>query len=194
MIIVNGHMYLSEYLLDSEAAFIILLPIFIFLCFKLKKQNRMTLVRFSELFLFFIYLHFVIGLTLFPINIISPTNKIFKLGFGHQYLGNLNILTLFDADSYQIFGNIALLFPLAIFVASLFKIDTFKRSLIIGLAATFSIEIMQFIMNYFYLGNRTFDVDDLVFNTLGYLLGFLAYKLIAKIFKIDSDHLLLFNS
>ncbi|MGP2465867.1 VanZ family protein [Lactiplantibacillus plantarum] len=52
---------------------------------------------------------------------------------------------------------------------------------------TIGIEMTQLIMAFFYLGSRTFDINDLILNLLGYLLGFCIYKVIKPIFNIESD-------
>lgn len=42
-------------------------------------------------------------------------------------------------------------------------------------------------MSFFYLGNRTFDVNDLILNIVGYLIGFGLYKISKSIFKLSPD-------
>ncbi|WEV37911.1 VanZ family protein [Lactobacillus sp. ESL0677] len=44
-------------------------------------------------------------------------------------------------------------------------------------------ESTQLTLSFFYLGNRIFDINDLLLNTLGSLLGFAFFKLCNKIFK-----------
>ncbi len=50
-----------------------------------------------------------------------------------------------------------------------------------------AIECTQLIMSFFYFGNRIFDVNDLLFNTIGGAMGYLLYispvgKYIAKLY------------
>lgn len=46
-----------------------------------------------------------------------------------------------------------------------------------------TIEFSQLILNYFYLGDRVFDINDLLLNSIGGLLGLGAYKIVNKFFK-----------
>jgi len=71
----------------------------------------------------------------------------------------------------NLFGNVACLMPLALFIPMLFKkIDTTKKFLISILCVTFGIEIIQFIT---FTGSC--DIDDIILNTLG---AFIMYKIL----------------
>ena len=71
----------------------------------------------------------------------------------------------------NLFGNIACLMPLALFIPMLFKkIDTTKKFLITILCVTLGIEIIQFIT---FTGSC--DIDDIILNTLG---AFVMYKIL----------------
>ena len=71
----------------------------------------------------------------------------------------------------NLFGNIACLMPLALFIPMLFnKIDTTKKFLISILCVTLAIEIIQFITF-----SGSCDIDDIILNILG---AFIMYKIL----------------
>ena len=91
---------------------------------------------------------------------------------------------------YQIGGNLMLLFPLGYLIPIVTdkKIDL-KRIILIMFCITFCIENMQFIIGQILNFNyRCFDVDDMILNTSGGILGYLmlkkTYHIIRKYIKI----------
>lgn len=77
------------------------------------------------------------------------------------------------------FGNMAMFIPIGFFVMLLWRV-TGKRAVLIGFGVSLAIEICQLFTG------RCSDVDDLIINTLGALLGVAVYKLLnikfAKLF------------
>ena len=127
-----------------------------------------------------LYVGVLVGITLFPVNLYSPSNVMSKLPFGLQgpYI-NVNLADVRNYTPVQVYGNVLLFMPLG-FLAGLIskKYAQFAPNLALIVGTTFMIEAAQFIMCYFYLGNRTTDVVDLVTNTLGGIAGFLVLKLV----------------
>ena len=66
---------------------------------------------------------------------------------------------------YILLGNIILFMPFGFFAALLWRGFTWRRALAMGAAITLSIECWQLTVG------RTFDVSDIVLNTLGVLCG-----------------------
>lgn len=86
----------------------------------------------------------------------------------------------------QVFGNILLFVPLGYFATSFCKIKGLGGITIIALLSSTIIESVQH-----YIG-RCFDVDDIILNVVGGIIGFLLYKVLIairnhlpKIFKKD---------
>lgn len=74
----------------------------------------------------------------------------------------------------NIFGNMLLFVPYGIFIA---KYVNLKQPLVVGLISfmtSLSIEVIQFLIG------RVFDVDDIILNVLGCLLGYFIYRLFQK--------------
>lgn len=80
---------------------------------------------------------------------------------------------------YNTLGNILLFVPLGIFLTFIFsRFRTFPKVMMIGFTVTVSIELLQFFLQ---LGQ--FDIDDILLNTIGALLGYFVYMSINKIWS-----------
>lgn len=135
---------------------------------------------------FLIYICFVINLTLFPIPFSEGTIEIEKqvstLEHNFQIFYFLN-----NFLDITVIGNILLLMPLGFYIllfnkeikGSYYLISVFLLSLIIELTQFF----ISYRVGYVY---RTFDVDDLLLNTTGAMIGYF----IAKFLYIKSNQIL----
>lgn len=82
----------------------------------------------------------------------------------------------FDVWFFNIFGNVMAFIPLGFFVPIVFeKVKKLKYSIFIGVSMSFCIEILQIITK---LGSL--DVDDIILNTIGTLIGYIVYKGVEK--------------
>ncbi len=138
---------------------------------KIENKRILIYVKSLEVFLLVIYLYMVIGIT-----IISRQG---------QYFTTIN-LVLFSSfnsaliDPKFIFENILLFFPFAILLYIL--APQFRKlyiSMLTGFLCSFSIEIIQLITH---LG--CFFLDDIFFNSIGMLMGYLICFLITYFKKI----------
>lgn len=95
----------------------------------------------------------------------------------HNYIPFREILRYdFGSNLFykNIFGNMLLFLPYGIVIAKYVRLD---KTLIVGLIAfitSLSIEVIQFLIG------RVFDVDDIILNVVGCLLGFTIYRLFKK--------------
>lgn len=86
--------------------------------------------------------------------------------------------SLFDYY-YNLYGNILWFIPMGFGAAYLMKKRYyFLRSLLIGIAISFLIETMQFL---FYTGVS--DIDDLIFNTIGTIIGIGLFEISQWLYK-----------
>ena len=69
----------------------------------------------------------------------------------------------------QVFGNILLFIPLGYFATSYCKIKGLGTITLVSLLSSITIEVTQH-----YIG-RTFDIDDIILNVVGGIVGFLIY-------------------
>ena len=73
--------------------------------------------------------------------------------------------------------NFIMLFPLGVYLPLLFGVKDIRRATMYLFLTTLTIETYQAIFSYFGLVMmRTFNVDDLILNTLGGVLGYYTYK------------------
>lgn len=127
-----------------------------------KKKNSVLL------FLFSIYLYSV-----FVFTILSRTGT---------YISEINLLPLasFQKSKWErmyFFVNILLFFPMPIFLYMLYStFRTFKNSLLAGLFTSMAIEAAQYILHCGWC-----DIDDILSNTSGVVLGWLCIHGIYRI-------------
>jgi glycopeptide antibiotics resistance protein len=88
-----------------------------------------------------------------PFKTISP----YLFGYKGLIIAGINLV-----------GNVALLVPVGLLVPFVFPKLTWQRSLAIGVAAGFVIEVMQVVLNV-----GIFDIDDVILNALGVMIGYL---------------------
>lgn len=178
MILIPEKYFSSSYLVNADILLIFLLVIFLLISFKFFNKN-ITLIKALTILIFCTYILSVLGLTLFPITPFIPSSSFYQFGFGHHLNVNLNILDLVNYSKLQIFGNLLLLGPLPILIRFIQpKLNKLKFAVLISLISTSTIEITQLIMSYFYLSNHTFDINDLILNSFGYMLSFTIYNFI----------------
>lgn len=74
--------------------------------------------------------------------------------------------------------NVVLFLPVGILLGCGFKGVTWKRALLIGLVLSIAIEVLQFVFKKGFC-----EVDDVMHNTFGCLIGYGIYKMVTQIIK-----------
>ena len=97
---------------------------------------------------------------LVPFKTILP----YLLGEKGLLIGAINLL-----------GNIVLLVPIGFLVPFVFRNMTWKKTLVLAVAAGFFIEGMQVVLH---LG--IFDIDDVILNAIGVVIGYWAFVILAN--------------
>lgn len=149
------------------------------------REKKMVWAREAQLVLVYICIVVLARVVDFPLGhengAIAPmrfdSSRIFPL-----WVNLVPIVHLFDVyDGWQIniIGNITMFIPVGIVWPYCFRqLDTIGKSLLAGAGFTLVIEISQL---FFY--ERCSDVDDLILNAVGYLIGTLIYFGFGKIKK-----------
>lgn len=75
----------------------------------------------------------------------------------------------------NIIGNIVLFIPFSFFIAHIFKVRSHLIMYLFTLLISLTIETTQL-----YIG-RSFDVDDILLNVIGGIIGFLIYNFVSKV-------------
>lgn len=148
-----------------------LVVLFIFLSLILKKKANHWYQRLITLSAF-LYLLFIIVVTLVNRQItVGKYGRFQIIPFWSYYEAIMNNHYLW----YEIFLNYLLFVPFGVLYYQILKVNPFKRTLLIGIGVSITIEIIQFV---FSIG--LFELDDIIGNTLGCLLGILCGCFIKK--------------
>lgn len=163
-----------------------------------KRQRKTGVLKEFVIFLFVTYILMVISVTLFPVYIGMPHER-----FSFYSINFIPLVTIFDDinqigkayDGDTLFmlkliiknvgGNILMFMPLGFLLPILRqRFRSIKNILLVGLLASVTIESLQFVQLYFGLNfARAVDIDDLICNVFGALLGYLVFKLFRYLLK-----------
>ncbi|MBU5266132.1 VanZ family protein [Virgibacillus proomii] len=132
------------------------------------KLNLRSEIRNLTIYLYLLGFTFIVWLTPAPDFGYLPINLVpFK-----------TIMELFSNDlsfyiiASNLFGNIILTLPIGIFIVYKWKQIKFLNLLCIGLAVPIMIESIQYILYYIGYGSRSIDIDDVILNMTGILIGY----------------------
>jgi len=78
----------------------------------------------------------------------------------------------------NLLGNIVVLIPLGFLLAALYQKIKWGRVLLIGLLTGMILELLQVIYK-----SGILDIDDIILNTLGVVIGYLLFVFIYEVFK-----------
>ena len=146
-----------------------------------KKTGLFRLKREAELILVYICLVVVARFTFFPFSKVD--GRVQPLIFDAVQMWNfrINLLPLVYITDYEalwemkvnLIGNTAMFIPIGIIWPAVYrKLNTHKKVITAGVGFSLFIEILQL---PFY--DRVTDIDDLILNSLGFLLGYGIYLL-----------------
>ena len=149
------------------------------------KQRRIDWKREAVLLLMYINLAVIIRFTFFPMakaeGRVQPL--VFDIAKAFPFRVNLlPLVKLFDYDSkgdllVNVIGNVAMFIPSGIVLPIIYKrLDTFGKVLLAGGGISLCIEIIQL---PFYV--RATDIDDLLLNTAGVIIGYGIYAWIRQV-------------
>ena len=135
-------------------------------------KNKEHLVLYKELF----YLSFIIYLlSLFQLVTSGDLNVL----RGNNFIPFKEILR-YDIGSKlfikNVIGNILMFLPFGFFIGFILKSDSVFEIIDISLIASLTIECVQMVIG------RVFDIDDILLNLIGGILGWLIYYLFRKFY------------
>lgn len=145
---------------------------FVFKIFSLK-NSRKRIQIFEEVYfvLFIVYIYLLVSIVSYgELNVSSGVNLMpFKEILRYELFGELFMM--------NVIGNMILYMPLGYFIG--YFIKTKKTFLVMCITVFISLagELLQT-----YIG-RCFDIDDIILNTLGAVIGFLVYKFLYKMYR-----------
>lgn len=175
-------------MLDFEFLYIISIPIYVILLviFLIKKNKLKNILIYT---IFYIYIISLLAVTLFPIPIawlkeistyITDTNNFIPFNSILDILLNKNLPLVIK--SKQVIWNIIIFIPLWFLIPFIWKNKSnFKKALSIWILWTLFIETTQFIISIILGFNyKVTDIDDIILNTLGFIIWFCIFRLFKK--------------
>lgn len=155
---------------------------------KNKNPTKISLRKEVVYFAFYTYIIAILSLTVFPLpfkrfkdpdeqelNLI-PFSNILR-GVKNMIYGHENF---FDHSLQNILGNIALFLPLGIFLPIIFRnVRSLLKVTIIACLCSACIESSQLISQHYHI-YRSVDIDDVILNTSGAMLGYAIRQLFFK--------------
>ena len=149
------------------------------------KTKRANWTREIQLLLVYVCIIVVARFTFFPFSKVNGEIQPLVYESAKVYPFRINwipFVNLFDYPEMRdilinIIGNTAMFIPLGIVWPSVYKgLDTHGKVVSAGIGVSLCIEILQL---PFY--DRVSDVDDLLLNTLGFIIGYLVYLLAKQV-------------
>jgi glycopeptide antibiotics resistance protein len=135
----------------------------------LRRRDLLTARRLGTACLAGWYAVAVIGATLLPMHLAWGDGA----GPPELYRITLIPLTTMRVDDFLL--NIVMTLPVAALVYVVFAVREKSRVILVGFVISVAIEVTQGVLDIALHGNRWADVNDLISNTLGVLLGYLAF-------------------
>jgi len=152
-----------------------------------KREGKLVWKREAQLVLVYICLVVVARFTFFPFGtvegkiqpLVFDAAKAFPPRVNFQPIVHLLDYPVFREAMINLVGNTAMFLPLGIVWPAVFpQLDTHGKRIAAGFGCSLAIEILQL---PFY--DRYSDVDDLILNTLGYLMGYGIWLLVKAVRK-----------
>lgn len=153
------------------------------------KQKHIDWKREAVLFLMYINLAVIIRFAFFPMSKVDGQVQplIFDIATAFPFRVNLfPLANLFDYDNKRdlllnVIGNVTMFIPSGIVLPIIYKrLDSFVKVILTGGGISLCIEIIQFPFSV-----RVSDIDDLILNTVGVIIGYGIYALIRYVRRTE---------
>ena len=185
--------FFRDYLLNMAMYMLVFIVVYTIIRYKVIKRKEIK-VRFSQEILLLIFWSYIVGVlsqTVIPIWHVYPDGNFYRIEVCRG-ISSVNFIPFRTIVSYlvengkhitdwgyisivNLCANIFLLFPFGLLLPMVFKsVQKGKRVIGFGMLFSIMIEILQI------LPGRSSDIDDVILNTLGCILGYLLYKLMVR--------------
>ena len=165
--------------MEAVFTYILMIAIYLFWFFPKWNDDRSFLLK----TIFYIYICMIIEVTLLPINFSAgihlPQKGLLEYGNFEPFVDLLKNRPLAKTE---IFLNILMMDPFGILYPIAFN-KRFIKTITAALLLSLVIESAQLFMAAFMVGLRTFDVTDLITNTLGGILGVMLITVVLHFHK-----------
>ncbi len=152
-----------------------------------KNNNQINWKRELQLILVYICIIVVARFVFFPFAKVDGKVQPLIFDIARVFPVRMNLIPFVNLLDYEILreakinviGNTAMFIPMGVIWPIVFKeLNTHKKVIAAGAGFSLCIEILQL---PFY--DRVSDVDDLILNTLGFVIGYIIYVVVKKIIK-----------
>lgn len=152
------------------------------------KKKHFKWKREAQLLLILICILVVTRFTFFPFSKVNGKVQPLLFDAANLYPFRINLIPFVYLLDYPVFreamlnliGNISMFIPIGVIWPMVFKeLDTHKKVIAAGAGFSLCVEILQ--LPFF---DRVSDIDDLLLNTCGFLIGYGLYLLIKKAAKL----------
>ena len=186
---------IKMYVINMIGYMIVALPFYLIarVVFLKRKRKRVELMRESMLALFVLYIVGLASQTIIPrwdAGMMADTGKFYFDVYLYNGIAHVNLIPFHTISQYffttnvnvdnwgglslvNIVGNMLVFSPIGIFVPILWsRMSSFSKILFLGLGITCFIELIQL-----FIGRST-DIDDVILNVIGVLIGYSMYALL----------------
>ena len=176
-------MTIDSMIFDFDSSFIPAIILIAIVLVKSYKKHH-SWYRLIFLFTFFIYFMGVLNYTVFPFDFVDR-------GIEYNKMNSINLTPLNIQNINEALLNILLTIPFGIMYPIFSKKHSWKISLLYGALFGISIELIQLtilILSNLYF--RVVDVNDVIFNTIGAVIGYaLVYAVVSliKMAKLNTN-------
>ncbi len=152
-----------------------------------KKQNGIEWKREAVLLLMYINLAVIIRFVFFPIDLVDGHVQPLVLERTSVFPFRINLIPFVNIFNYSsirdiirnVIGNVAMFIPSGIVLPIVYrKVNSFWKVVAAGAFLSLCIEILQLPFP-----SRTSDIDDLILNTLGVVVGYGIYSAFKRIIR-----------
>lgn len=158
--------------------YLLLVFTYYLLFFRKAKNKNFNNFLFSARFIFYILC--LIKLTILPMRITPIEGMTFDFSYYYQIVPfkTINQVIKYNTWKIQLIGNVLLLLPLPIFIGFIKKNFSFTNLILIGFIASISIECIQLFIDILTrFPNKLADIDDIILNLIGSLIGAILIKI-----------------
>ncbi|WP_413382123.1 VanZ family protein [Alkalihalobacillus sp. 1P02AB] len=138
------------------------------------KSKSISLIKEASKYLLVVYFVYIAYFCWFSYGIPSESLKYNLIPFHTiwSYIKEIQIGMIRGVALWNLLGNILLSVPFGLLVKLIFRKATFKKVFFSSVIFSIVIEFGQFVLFFTHISNRTVDIDDVILNTLGGMLGY----------------------
>lgn len=144
----------------------------------LHRREQLTAPRAAVALVLCVYAAGVVANTVFPIYLDMP-------GGDRPWHASLSTVPLVDYELADALMNIVVFLPVGVLVPLLAAGASWRRVLVVGAAFSLAIEVSQYVAAHLFHGGHVADVNDLLFNVVGALLGFGLLTALSRVPRVD---------